>query len=153
MARGVDHVVVFTQEDHTTDNYFTSMRAWGRTRPPAGLPSRTRPCTIRPHTRAAYANWLHDQQAAQPWPTHTQLDTDTVLYSWLVKTGAFCENHCSGFGTISTPNHLLIAGGQTPTLRKPPRNQPGPVWDMPSLPGHGIERCSRPDTPAASDDG
>ena len=53
-------------------------------------------------------------KAAVAWPTHTQLDTDTVLpyYSWLAKTGAFCENHCSGFGTNSTPNHLLIVGGQ-----------------------------------------
>jgi phospholipase C len=30
MAQIVDHVVVFTQENHTTDNYFSSMRAWGQ---------------------------------------------------------------------------------------------------------------------------
>jgi hypothetical protein len=58
------------------------------------------------------------------------------FYAYLAATGAFPENHCSGFGTNSTPNHLLIVGGQTPTLRNPPRNQPQPVWDMPSLPGH-----------------
>jgi phospholipase C len=29
MAAGVAHVVVFVQENHTTDNYFRSMRAWG----------------------------------------------------------------------------------------------------------------------------
>jgi len=57
----------------------------------------------------------------------------------LAKTGAFCENHCSGFGTNSTPNHLLITGGQSPTLRNPPRNQADPVWDMPSLPGHAAD--------------
>ncbi len=49
------------------------------------------------------------------------------------------ENHCSGFGTNSTPNHLLIIGGQSPTLRNPPRNQADPVWDMPSLPGHAAD--------------
>jgi hypothetical protein len=42
------------------------------------------------------------------------------------------ENHCSRVGANSTPNHLLLLGGQTPTLR----NQRAPVWDMPSLPGH-----------------
>ncbi len=29
MATAVGHVVVFVQENHTTDNYFSSMRAWG----------------------------------------------------------------------------------------------------------------------------
>lgn len=58
------------------------------------------------------------------------------FYAWLAASGAFLENHCSGFGTNSTPNHLLIVGGQTPTLRNPPRAAPQPVWDMPSLPGH-----------------
>ena len=29
MAALVEHVVVFVQENHTTDNYFRSMRAWG----------------------------------------------------------------------------------------------------------------------------
>ena len=58
------------------------------------------------------------------------------FYAYLAATGAFVENHCSGFGTNSTPNHLLIVGGQSPTLRNPPRSQPDPEWDMPSLPGH-----------------
>ena len=44
--------------------------------------------------------------------------------------------HCSGFGTNSTPNHLLLVGGQSPTLRNPPRNTAQPVWDMPSILGH-----------------
>ena len=57
-------------------------------------------------------------------------------YAYLAATGAFLENHCSGFGTNSTPNHLLIVGGQSPTLRNPPRAQAPPLWDMPSLLGH-----------------
>ena len=96
----------------------------------------------QPHTRAAYAKWLHAQQAGTTTPAaHAQFDTDAVLpyYAYLAATGAFLENHCSGFGTNSTPNHLLIVGGQTPTLRNPPRNQPPPVWDMPSLPGHAAD--------------
>ncbi len=60
-------------------------------------------------------------------------------YAYLAATGAFLENHCSGFGTNSTPNHLLIVGGQSPTLRNPPRGQAPPVWDMPSILGHAGE--------------
>lgn len=56
-------------------------------------------------------------------------------YLYLAITGAFLENHCSGFGTNSTANHLLIVGGQSPTLRNPSRRAPQPVWDLPSLPG------------------
>jgi hypothetical protein len=61
------------------------------------------------------------------------------FYAYLAAAGAFLENHCSGFGTSSTPNHLLIVGGQSPTLRNPPRNAPQPVRDMPSLPGHAAD--------------
>ncbi len=57
-------------------------------------------------------------------------------YAYLAAAGAFVENHCSGFGTNSTPNHLLIVGGQSPTLRNPPQSGAQPEWDMPSLPGH-----------------
>ena len=46
----------------------------------------------------------------------------------------FLENHCAGYGTNSTPNHLLIVGGQSPTLKNPSESS-SPVWDMPSLPG------------------
>jgi len=89
--------------------------------------------------RAAYARWLAAQQAGRASAaTHTQFDTTAVLpfYAYLAATGAFVENHCSGFGTNSTPNHLLIVGGQSPTLRNPPRSAPQPVWDMPSVLGH-----------------
>ena len=97
------------------------------------------PAKDQPHNRAAYAKWLHAQQAGTTSPaTHTQFDTVAVLpyYAYLAATGAFLENHCSGFGTNSTPNHLLIVGGQSPTLRNPPRAQAPPVWDMPSVLGH-----------------
>jgi hypothetical protein len=95
-----------------------------------------------PHTRAAYAKWLRAQQAGTTTPaTHSQFDDVAVLpyYAYLAASGAFLENHCSGFGTNSTANHLLIVGGQSPTLRNPPRAQPAPVWDMPSLPGHAAD--------------
>ena len=142
MAKIVDRVVVFTQENHTTDNYFTSLREWGAN-VATGWPTQPNPpAHDQAHTRAAYAKWLHAHANGTPTSAaHTQIDTDTVLpyYAWLAKTAAFCENHCSGFGTNSTPNHLLIIGGQSPTLRNPPRTQADPVWDMPSLPGHAAE--------------
>jgi hypothetical protein len=142
MAASVAHVVVFVQENHTTDNYFSSMRAWGANVATGWLPQTNPPVKDQPHDRAAYARWLHAQQTGGTTPaTHTQFDTTAVLpfYAYLAATGAFLENHCSGFGTNSTPNHLLILGGQTPTLRNPPRNQPQPVWNLPSLPGHAAD--------------
>jgi hypothetical protein len=50
---------------------------------------------------------------------HTQFDMLVVppFCAYLAATGAFLENHCSGFGTDSTPKHLLLVGGQTPALR------------------------------------
>ena len=61
------------------------------------------------------------------------------FYAYLATTGAFLKNHCSGSGNNSTPNHLLIVGGQSPTLRNPPRNQPAPLWDMPSILGQAAD--------------
>ena len=139
MSVAIAHVVVFVQENHTTDNYFPSMAGWGANVATGWPVQPNPPAADQPHTRAAYAKWLHAQQAGAPTPaTHTQFDTTTDLpfYAYLAATGAFLENHCSGFGTNSTPNHLLIVGGQTPTLRNPSRTQTPPVWDMPSILGH-----------------
>ena len=141
MTKTVDHVVVITQ-NHTADSYMSSLWAWGANVATGWPVLPNPPAHDQNHTRAAYAKWLHAQAAGTTTPaTHAQLDTDTVLpfYAYLAKTGAFLENHCSGFGTNSTPNHLLIVGGQTPTLRNPPRGTTDPVWDMPSLPGHASE--------------
>ncbi len=94
MAKIVDRVVVFTQENHTTDNYFTSLRAWGAN-VATGWPSQPNPpAHDQAHSRAAYAKWLHAQANGTASPAaHTQLDTDTVLpyYAWLAKTAAFLE--------------------------------------------------------------
>ena len=140
MAKVVEHVVVITQENHTTDNYMSSLRAWGAN-VATGWPTLPNPpAHDQNHTRAAYAKWLHAQAAGTTTPaTHAQLDTDAVLpfYAYLAKTGAFLENHCSGFGTNSTPNHLLIVGGQTPTLRNPPRGHGRPGV------GHAVAARSR----------
>ncbi len=139
MTPTVDHVVVFVQENHTTDNYFRSMAAFGANVVTGWPTASNPPVKDQPHDRRAYARWLAARQAGTATPAFAeQFDTLEVLpfYAYLAATGAFLENHCSGFGTNSTPNHLLIVGGQSPTLRNPPRTTPPPEWDMPSLPGH-----------------
>ncbi|HSP38873.1 MAG TPA: alkaline phosphatase family protein [Frankiaceae bacterium] len=133
------HVVIFVQENHTTDNYFRWMRGFGANVAADWPPSPNPPAADHPHDRHAYQRWLTAQQSGGATPAqHLQFDTaaDLPFYAYLAATGAFLENHCSGFGTNSTPNHLLVVGGQSPTLRNPPSNKPPPLWDMPSLPGH-----------------
>ena len=112
-----------------------------RTWPPAGRPSPTRPRRPAPYPRRLRQVAARPAGGTGPRPRTPSSTPTAVLpfYAYLATTGAFLENHCSGFGTNSTPNHLLIVGGQTPTLRNPPRNQPTPVWDMPSLPGHAAD--------------
>jgi hypothetical protein len=136
----VKHVVIIVQENHTTDNYFRSMAAYGGN-VATGWPTAPNPPTAdQSHDRHAYWQWLTHQITG----AHLQFDTLSVLplYAYLAASAAFLENHCAGFGTNSTPNHLLLVGGQSPTLRNPPRNAPQPLWDMPSLPGlaqdHGL---------------
>jgi hypothetical protein len=136
-AGKVKRVVVIVQENHTTDNYFRGLAPWGANvatdgpicpNPP---PQPEFSAYYPPHDRKSYFAWLTSGTAE-----HSQFDTaaDLPYYLYLAITGAFLENHCSGFGTNSTPNHLLLVGGQSPTLTNPPRRSQ-PVWDMPSVPG------------------
>jgi hypothetical protein len=128
---GVQHVVVLVQENHTTDNYLAGLAPWG-VNVATGWPVEPNPpAKDQPHDRRAYYTWL-----TQGVATRTSFDTLAVLpyYAYLALTGTLLENHCSGFGTNSTPNHLLIVGGQSPTMRNPPFTNP-PEWDLPSVPG------------------
>jgi hypothetical protein len=144
IVAAVTRVVVLIQENHTTDNYFSGLADYG-VNVATGWPVQANPpAKDQPHDRAAYYKWLSGQGTA----THTAFDTRAELpyYAYLATTGAFLENHCSGFGTNSTPNHLLLLGGQTPTLRNPSQSKAAPLWDMPSVPGladqHGVSwRC------------
>jgi Phosphoesterase family len=133
MASQVGRVVIMVQENHTTDNYFRGLASFGAA-VVADWPVATNPpAADQPHDRAAYFKWLTGAGTA----TRNQFDTRAVLpyYMSLALTGAFLENHCAGFGTNSTPNHLLIVGGQSPTLKNPSSSGTQPEWDMPSLPG------------------
>jgi hypothetical protein len=139
-AARVKRVVIIVQENHTVDNYFRGLAPYGGAVASDWPISPNPPARDQPHDRHAYFEWLTGASAA----AHLQFDTDKVLpyYLYLAVTGAFLENHCSGFGTNSTPNHLIIVGGQSPTLKNPSRRQTPPLWDMPSLPGlagaHGL---------------
>ncbi|MBV9578566.1 MAG: hypothetical protein JO057_08255 [Chloroflexi bacterium] len=129
----VKHVVILVQENHTTDNYFRSMSMHGANVATGWPTAANPPAADQAHDRHAYWQWLTHQISG----AHIQFDTLNVLpfYAYMAAAGAFLENHCAGFGTNSTPNHLLIVGGQSPTLRNPPRSGTQPLWDMPSLPG------------------
>jgi phospholipase C len=134
----VEHVVICVQENHTTDNYFRGLAPYGANVATDWPLTPNPPAHDQPHDRHAYFQWLTGASTGE----HAQFDTKTDLpyYLYLALTGAFLENHCSGFGTNSTPNHLLIVGGQSPTLKNPSRSGPQPVWDLPSLPGLAQEQ-------------
>jgi Phosphoesterase family len=129
----VKRVVIMVQENHTTDNYFRGLAPYGAAVATDWPISPNPPAKDNPHDRHAYFEWLTGASTGE----HTQFDTGAVLpyYLYLAATGAFLENHCAGFGTNSTANHLLIVGGQSPTLKNPSSRAPEPQWDMPSLPG------------------
>ena len=128
----VERVVIMVQENHTTDNYFRGLAPYGAAVATDWPLSPNPPASDQPHDRHAYFEWLTGASTG----AHVQFDTAAVLpyYLYLAVTGAFLENHCAGFGTNSTPNHLLIVGGQSPTLKNPSESS-SPLWDMPSLPG------------------
>jgi phospholipase C len=74
-APTVKHVVVMVHENHTTDNYFRSMAAYGAN-VVANWPIAVNPPTSDPpHDRHAYWQWLTHQITG----AHVQFDTPVVL--------------------------------------------------------------------------
>lgn len=123
-------VVVFIQENKTTDFYFPTMAAWGAVVANHGNLLSAPPNFDQPHDRNA---WVHFAMGDYP-ALAAQIDNDTVIpyYSWLAKQFVFCDHHF-GSGSNSTPGHMLAIGGQMPTLRNPPFTGAHPVWDIPSI--------------------
>ena len=122
-------VIVFLQENKTTDFYFRSLASWGAV--VAQLPSVAAPPNFdQPHDRNA---WVHYSIGDYP-ALAAQVDNDTVIpfYSWLAKQFVFCDHHFAA-GSNSTSGHMLAVGGQTPTMKNPPFVGPHPVWDIPSI--------------------
>lgn len=123
-------VIVFIQENKTTDFYFPTMAAWGAAVKNSGPLLSAAPDFDQPHDRNA---WVHYAMGDYPAEV-AQVDNDTVIpfYSWLAKQFVFSDHHF-GSGSNSTPGHMLAIGGQMPTLKNPPFVGPHPVWNLPSI--------------------
>ena len=123
-------VVVFLQENKTTDVYFPSLAAWGAVVADAAGLLAAPPNFDQPHDRNA---WVHYAIGDYP-AVAAQIDNDVVIpfYSYLAKQFVFCDHHF-GAGSNSTSGHMLAVGGQMPTLKNPPFVGAHPVWDLPSI--------------------
>ena len=123
-------VIVFLQENKTTDFYFASLAAWGAAVANDGDLLAAPPNFDQPHDRNA---WVHYAMGDYP-ALAVQIDTDTVIpfYASLAKQHTFCDHHF-GLGSNSTPGHMLAVGGQTPTLKNPPFVGAHPTWNIPSI--------------------
>jgi hypothetical protein len=123
-------VIVFIQENKTTDFYFPTLAAWGAEVRPAGVLLDAAPDHDQPHDRSS---WVHYRMGDYPGLA-ASIDNDAVIpyYSWLAKTYTFSDHHF-GSGSNSTPGHMLAVGGQMSTLKNPPFGPGGPSWDLPSI--------------------
>ncbi len=123
-------VIVFLQENKTTDFYFPTLAAWGAAVANSGALLSAPPNFDQPHDRSAWVHWAMGDYPALA----VQIDNDTVIpfYSYLAKQFVFADHHF-GLGSNSTSGHMLAVGGQTPTMKNPPFVGPAPVWDLPSI--------------------
>ena len=123
-------VIVFLQENKTTDFYFAAMAAWGAAVANNGNLLAAPPNFDQPHDRNSWVHYAMGDYAALA----VQVDTDSVIpfYSWLAKEFTFADHHF-GLGSNSTPGHMLAIGGQTPTLKNPPFVGAHPTWNIPSI--------------------
>lgn len=139
-------VIVFLQENKTTDFYFPTMAKWGAAVANNGNLLAEPPNFDQPHDRNA---WVHYAMGDYP-ALDVQIDNDSVIpfYSWLAKQFTFCDHHF-GLGSNSTPGHMLAVGGQTPTLKNPPFTGAHPTWNIPSIfsvaEAAGVEWAAFPD--------
>ncbi len=123
-------VIVFLQENKTTDFYFPSLKAWGAAVSAHGAVLQAPPDFDQSHDRNAWVHYAMGDYPALP----VQIDNDVVIpfYSWLAKQFVFSDHHF-GAGSNSTSGHMLAIGGQLPTLKNPPFVGAHPVWDIPSI--------------------
>ena len=137
-------IVVLIQENKSTDFYFPSLARWGAAVENRGGLLSAAPDHDQPHDRNAWVHYAMGDYAA----VSEQIDNDAVIpyYSWLAKNFTFCDHHF-GLGSNSTSGHMLLVGGQTPTLRNyftAPRN-----WDLPTIFTHaersGVTWAAFPD--------
>jgi phospholipase C len=84
-------VIVFIQENKTTDFYFASLAAWGAAVKNDGGLLSAPPNFDQPHDRNAWVHYAMGDYPALP----VQIDTDAVIpfYAWLAKQFTFCDHH------------------------------------------------------------
>jgi hypothetical protein len=123
-------VIVFVQENKTTDYYFPVMAKWGAKVAVNSTLLAQAPNFDQTHDRSA---WVHARMGDYQ-PLDVQVNSDAVIpfYSFLAKQFVFADHHF-GVGSNSTPGHMLAIGGQVPTLKNPRFTGPHPVWDIPSI--------------------
>ena len=123
-------VIVFVQENKTTDFYFPTLGSWGAAVANHGNLLGAPPNFDQPHDRSAWVHYASGDYPALP----VQIDNDAVIpfYSFLAKQFTFCDHHF-GLGSNSTSGHMLAIGGQTPTLKNPPFVGAHPLWNIPSI--------------------
>jgi phospholipase C len=123
-------VIVFLQENKTTDFYFPTLGSWGAAVADHGNLLAAPPNFDQPHDRSAWVHYAAGDYAA----LLVQIDNDAVIpfYSFLAKRFTFCDHHF-GLGSNSTSGHMLAIGGETPTLKNPPFVGAHPTWNIPSI--------------------
>ena len=122
------------QENHTTDNYFAGLAPWGVNVATDWPTQANPPGKDQPHDRRAYGAWLKGHREGNPHPVRHPRGA-----ALLRLVGA--ERGVPGEPLLRLRDQLHPeppAAGRwaDPDAAQPPRNQPAPVWDMPSLPGH-----------------
>ncbi len=132
-------MVVFVNENKTPDFAFRSMAAWGAdiTELPSAKVLKSAPDHDQPHDRNSWVHYRMGDYPAEP----TQIDNDSIqpFHAYLAKMFTFSDHHF-GIGSNSTSGHMLIVGGQTPTLKNPPFGPGGPQWDLPSIFTHAARK-------------
>ena len=84
-------VIVFLQENKTTDFYFPTMAAWGAAVANHGNLLAAPPNFDQPHDRNAWVHWAMGDYPALP----VQIDNDAVIpfHSYLAKQFVFADHH------------------------------------------------------------
>jgi hypothetical protein len=106
-------VVVFLQENKTTDFYFPTLAAWGAQVANHGHLLASPPNFDQPHDRNAWVHWAMGDYPALA----AQIDNDKLIpfYSWLAKTHTFCDHHFA-LGSNSTSGHMMAKAGELPQI-------------------------------------
>ena len=137
-------VVVMIQENKSTDFYFPTLNLWGADVEDRGNLLKAAPNYDQPHDRNS---WVHFKMGDYPAEV-AQIDNDVVIpyYSFLAKEFTFCDHHF-GVGSNSTPGHMMLVCGQTPTLRNYFTTRRD--WDLPTIFTHaeksGVSWLAFPD--------